>query len=62
MLQDFELLFGAETSTKLLEKWGTFLKAKVIEQAKNLSKTPLLEYLIQSAEENPDEDDEVPGK
>ncbi|TDH05266.1 hypothetical protein EPR50_G00141860 [Perca flavescens] len=60
VLQDFELLFGAETSSKLLEKWGTLLKAKVIEQAKNLSKTPLLDYLIQSAEENPDEDEEVP--
>ncbi|XP_062275601.1 uncharacterized protein LOC133997895 [Scomber scombrus] len=61
VLQDFELLFGAETSSKFLEKWGTLLKAKVIEQAKNLSKTPQLDYLIQSADENPDEDDEVPG-
>ncbi|XP_067226630.1 uncharacterized protein [Chanodichthys erythropterus] len=58
--QDFDLLFGAETSSKLLEKWD-FLKAKVIEQAKDISKTPLLEHLIQSAEENTDEDDEVPG-
>ncbi|XP_056432740.1 uncharacterized protein LOC130371116 [Gadus chalcogrammus] len=61
VLQDFDLLFSAETSSKLLEKWGTLLKVKVIEQAKNLNKTPLLDYLIQSAEENPDEDDEVPG-
>ncbi|XP_054482919.1 uncharacterized protein LOC129115521 [Anoplopoma fimbria] len=61
VLQDFDLLFRAETSSKLLEKWGTLLKVKVIQQAKNLSKTPLLDYLIQSAEENPDEDDEVPG-
>ncbi|XP_039649874.1 uncharacterized protein LOC120555261 [Perca fluviatilis] len=61
VLQDFELLFGAETSSKLLEKWGTLLKAKVIEQANNFSKTPFLDYLIQSAEENPDEDEEVPG-
>ncbi|XP_048067224.1 uncharacterized protein LOC125280609 [Megalobrama amblycephala] len=58
--QDFDLLFGAETSSKLLEKWD-FLKAKVIEQAKDISKTPLLDHLIQSAEENTDEDDEVPG-
>ncbi|XP_052453915.1 uncharacterized protein LOC128014375 [Carassius gibelio] len=57
---DFDLLFGAETSSKLLEKWD-FLKAKVIEQAKDISKTPLLDHLIQSAEENTDEDDEVPG-
>ncbi|KAF3859050.1 hypothetical protein F7725_021449 [Dissostichus mawsoni] len=40
---------------------GTLLKAKVMEQAKNLSKTPHLDYLIQCAEENPDEDEEVPG-
>ncbi|KAM8741273.1 uncharacterized protein AB9X84_018711 isoform 2-T2 [Acanthopagrus schlegelii] len=53
VLQDFDLLFGAETTSKLLEKWGTTLKAKVIEQAKTLSKTPMLNYLIQSAEENP---------
>ncbi|CAM4643126.1 unnamed protein product [Leuciscus chuanchicus] len=58
--QDFDLLFGAETSSKLLEKWD-FLKAKVIEQAKDISKTLLLDHLIQSAEENTDEDDEVPG-
>ncbi|KAI9522843.1 hypothetical protein NQZ68_033185 [Dissostichus eleginoides] len=49
------------TSSKLLEKWGTLLKAKVVEQAKNLSKTPQLDYLIQCAEEKPDEDEEVPG-
>lgn len=49
-----------QTSSKFLEKWGTLLKAKVIEQAK--SKTPQLDYLIQSADENHDEDDEVPGK
>ncbi|TDH00970.1 hypothetical protein EPR50_G00175400 [Perca flavescens] len=36
-------------------------QAKVIEQAKNLSKMPLLDYLIQSVEENPDDDEEVPG-
>lgn len=45
-----------------MEKWGTLLKAKVIEKAKNLSETPQLDYLIQSADENPDEDDEVPAK
>ncbi|CAL8282519.1 unnamed protein product, partial [Gadus morhua 'NCC'] len=50
-----------QTSSNHLEKWGTLLKAKVIQQAKNLSKTPLLDYLIQSAEENPDEDNEMPG-
>lgn len=61
MTQDFELLFGVETSSKVLDKWD-FLKAKVKEQAKNISKTPLLDHLIQSAEENTEEDDEVPAK
>lgn len=40
----------------------TLLKAKVIDQAKKLRKTTFLDYLIQSAEDNPDEDDGVSGK
>ena len=46
----------------LLEEWGAIFKTKVTQQAKSLSKTPMLDYLIKSAEENPDEDEEVPGK
>ncbi|KAK1897386.1 Glycerol-3-phosphate acyltransferase [Dissostichus eleginoides] len=42
VLQDFDLLFGAETSSKLLEKWGTLLKAKVMEQAKTSARLPIL--------------------
>lgn len=30
MLQNFQQLFGEETSSKLMEKWGTFLKPKII--------------------------------
>ena len=60
MLQDFQLLFGEEISTKLLEKWGT-LKPKIIKESKNLTKTPVLNSLIRSAEENQDEDDDLPG-
>ncbi|KAK1880735.1 Elongation factor 4 [Dissostichus eleginoides] len=40
VLQDFDLLFGAETSSKLLEKWGTLLNAKVVEQAKPQQDSP----------------------
>uniref|UniRef100_A0AAV2K1Y0 Uncharacterized protein n=1 Tax=Knipowitschia caucasica TaxID=637954 RepID=A0AAV2K1Y0_KNICA len=55
LLEDFKLLFGEETSSKLLEKWGTSLKTKVIHQAKSLTKTPTLESLISAAEGHPDE-------
>ncbi|KAK0152648.1 hypothetical protein N1851_005830 [Merluccius polli] len=60
VLQDFQLLFGEEISTKLLEKWGT-LKPKIIKESKNLTKTPVLNSLIRSAEENQDEDDDLPA-
>ncbi|XP_041961272.1 uncharacterized protein LOC121719582 [Alosa sapidissima] len=35
--QDFTLLFGEETSAKLLERWPTMFKEKTIEQSKGLS-------------------------
>ncbi|KAK7888707.1 hypothetical protein WMY93_024267 [Mugilogobius chulae] len=56
VLQDFQLLFGEETAAKLLEKWAISLKAKIMKEAKNLSKTPTLEVLIQAAEGRPEED------
>lgn len=56
------MMFGEETASKLLEKWGTSLKQKVIKEAKNLTKTPTLDSLIQSAEENHDENEDLPGK
>lgn len=56
VLQDFELLFGEETSSKLLGKWEMSLKTKIIEEAKNLTKSPMLESLIHAAEGNPDTD------
>ncbi|XP_063068541.1 uncharacterized protein LOC134459969 [Engraulis encrasicolus] len=49
--QDFCLLFGEETSAKLLERWPTMFKAKTIEQSKTLSHiSPELQELIQAAE------------
>ncbi|XP_048011227.1 uncharacterized protein LOC125244888 [Megalobrama amblycephala] len=50
VLQDFELLFGVETASKLLEKWDSTLKQKVIQESKNLTHSLLLSCLIQSAE------------
>ncbi|XP_047664183.1 uncharacterized protein LOC125140172 [Tachysurus fulvidraco] len=35
--QDFLLLFGAETASKMLEKWDTSFKPKVIKEAKKLT-------------------------
>ncbi|XP_075315188.1 uncharacterized protein LOC142375144 [Odontesthes bonariensis] len=49
ILQDFTLLFGPEKSTKLLEKWHTSFKGKVLQEAEGLTATPLLLNLLRSA-------------
>lgn len=48
--QDFGLLFGDATSAKLLEKWSTSIKPKVIAQSRGLTQTCELQDLIQNAE------------
>ncbi|XP_054475543.1 uncharacterized protein LOC129107955 [Anoplopoma fimbria] len=48
--QDFLLLFGAETATKLLEKWDTSFKPKVIKEAKQLTPSTDLCHLLKAAE------------
>ncbi|MEQ2314195.1 hypothetical protein AMECASPLE_009705 [Ameca splendens] len=58
VLRDFQMMFGEEISSKLMEKWGTSLKQKVIKEANNLTRTPMLESLLQSAEENPEDNEE----
>ncbi|KAK0134445.1 hypothetical protein N1851_029940 [Merluccius polli] len=56
--QDFTLLFGEETSAKLLEKWPTRFKEKTIEQSKSLSHISIeLKELIQAAESPQSEND-----
>ncbi|XP_039613903.1 uncharacterized protein LOC120532061 [Polypterus senegalus] len=35
--QDFSLLFGSDTSSKLLEKWDTCFKFKIIKEARSLT-------------------------
>ncbi|XP_026119256.1 uncharacterized protein LOC113098413 [Carassius auratus] len=52
ILQDFTLLFGSETASKLLERWPTVFKAKVIRLGETLSSTPLLKILLSSAKES----------
>ncbi|KAJ8362143.1 hypothetical protein AAFF_G00392910 [Aldrovandia affinis] len=63
ILQDFRLLFGSETSSKLLEKWQNSFKAKVIKQADMLflTSTPLLMRLLLSAK-NQHADEPLPVK
>ncbi|KAK2840958.1 hypothetical protein Q7C36_012537 [Tachysurus vachellii] len=48
--QDFVLMFGEGVSGKLLEKWTTAFKRKVIQQCKKLPSTSDLEELLLAAE------------
>ena len=48
--QDFLMLFGAETSSKLLEKWVTSLKPKVIKEPKHLTQSTAVCRLLKAAE------------
>ncbi|XP_039647128.1 uncharacterized protein LOC120553108 isoform X3 [Perca fluviatilis] len=59
--QDFLLLFGAETASKMLEKWDTSFKPKVIKEAKQLTPTTELCRLLKVAE-NLAENDETAGR
>nr|XP_023692496.1 uncharacterized protein LOC111856610 isoform X2 [Paramormyrops kingsleyae] len=52
--QDFTLLFGLETSCKLLESWTHVFKAKVIKEAKCLTQSADLSVLLRSAEHESD--------
>ncbi|XP_026041762.1 uncharacterized protein LOC113032833 [Astatotilapia calliptera] len=54
--QDFLLLFGAETATKLLEKWDMSFKPKVIKEAKQLTQSTDLCRLIKAAEKPTESD------
>nr|XP_020470893.1 uncharacterized protein LOC109968746 isoform X2 [Monopterus albus] len=51
--QDFTLLFDAETSSRLLQKWDLFFKPNVINEAKQLTLTPELSQLVLIAESPP---------
>ncbi|XP_016327127.1 uncharacterized protein LOC107676902 [Sinocyclocheilus anshuiensis] len=48
--QDFTLLFDAETSSRLLQKWDTFFRPNVIKEAKQLTSTAELSQLLLSAD------------
>lgn len=50
--QDFLLLFGAETASKMLEKWDTSFKLKFIKEAKQLTPTTELCRLLKASKVN----------
>ncbi|XP_051524818.1 uncharacterized protein LOC127424078 [Myxocyprinus asiaticus] len=47
--QDFALLFNAKTSNKLLERWETAFKHKIINEAKSLTLTAEIQCLLSAA-------------
>ncbi|XP_073714521.1 uncharacterized protein [Misgurnus anguillicaudatus] len=47
--QDFALLFNAETSNKLLERWETAFKHKIINEARSLTSTAEIQCLLNAA-------------
>ncbi|XP_066506431.1 uncharacterized protein [Hoplias malabaricus] len=55
--QDFLLLFGAETASRMLEKWDTAFKPKVIEEAKRLTQSTELQQHLNAAEKLARNDD-----
>uniref|UniRef100_G3Q7A4 Uncharacterized protein n=1 Tax=Gasterosteus aculeatus TaxID=69293 RepID=G3Q7A4_GASAC len=55
--QDFLLLFGAETASKMLEKWDISFKLKVIKEAKQLTPTTELCRLLKAAEKLAEKDE-----
>ncbi|XP_067110253.1 uncharacterized protein [Osmerus mordax] len=55
--QDFKLLFDAETASKLLERWDTTFKQKIISEAMSLTSTPAVCSLLRSAKNETDSQD-----
>ncbi len=51
VLQDFDIKFGTETASRLLEQWDS-LKPKVIAEAKTLISNLLLSSLLAAAQAN----------
>lgn len=48
--QDFTLLFGLETTSRLLERWDKVFKPKIITEAKHLTQTLDIHQLLAAAE------------
>ncbi|KAI7802499.1 hypothetical protein IRJ41_011736, partial [Triplophysa rosa] len=52
--QDFSLIFNTETSSKLLERWDTAFKPRIIEEAMGLNSTSTVSSLLLSAKHQRD--------
>lgn len=55
--QDFLLLFGPETASRMLEKWDTAFRPKVIKEAKQLTQSTELQRHLNAAEKIAGNDD-----
>ncbi|MEQ2316750.1 hypothetical protein AMECASPLE_035781 [Ameca splendens] len=55
--EDFLLLFGVETASKMLEKWDTTFRPKVINEAKHLTQSTELCRPLKAAEKLTENDD-----
>ncbi|KAL1250584.1 hypothetical protein QQF64_018380 [Cirrhinus molitorella] len=60
ILQDFSLMFGAEVSSRFLEKWNTTFKKKVIQEAQNLKETALLKQHLKAVLKEASDTNDVP--
>ncbi|KAK1162685.1 hypothetical protein AOXY_G17590 [Acipenser oxyrinchus oxyrinchus] len=60
-LVDFAMLFGPDSAARLLEKWSTCFKGRVIKEAGTLMPTSFLQRLIASAENKVSGLDNRPG-
>ncbi|RVE65923.1 hypothetical protein OJAV_G00121130 [Oryzias javanicus] len=49
ILQDFLLMFGAETASRFPERWTTSFKEKVIQEARSLKGSTLLRKCLKAA-------------
>ena len=61
ILQDFLMMFGAETASRFLEKWNTSFKDKVIQEARTLRETSLLKKQLKSALNEESDTADEPG-
>ncbi|MEQ2244748.1 hypothetical protein ILYODFUR_020377, partial [Ilyodon furcidens] len=59
--EEFFLLFGVETASKMLEMWDTTFRPKVINEAKHLTQSTELCRPLKAADRKPTENDDTRG-
>ncbi|KAF7641450.1 hypothetical protein LDENG_00280760, partial [Lucifuga dentata] len=60
--QDFLLLFGAETASRMLERWDTAFKPKVIKEFKHQTQSIQLRRPLKAAEKLAENDNDTTGR